>query len=180
MFRSVSTIRPPSLLEDSGRQGATGAFHTRYACSCCPRLSQLALPRHIDGSHSFGKGGDRRLSHGQTRKHPLGGLFGRTVFHLLRSLLPCSLGQREITRHGEALNVPRGSKKGCGGTRTLCRSHLGRITLQGNHICRFGGDRAILNGHPATGRDLLNMEKPKHGIQIGFKDLNGDIAQGRL
>ena len=51
------------------------------------------------------------------------------------------------------------------------------ITLYCDHIGRFG-NRSVLDGHPATGRDLLNMEKPKHGIQIGLKDLDGDIAQG--
>ena len=182
VFRSVASVRP-SLLEDGRGQGATGAFHTiRFsACSCFAhcRLAQFALPRHIDGSHTFRKGGDRRLPHGQTRKHPLGSLLRRTVFHLLRGLLPCPFGQREITRHGEALNIPRCGEKGSARTRPSCGSHLRRITLHSDHVCRFG-NRAVLNRHPATGRDLLNVEKPKHGIQIGLKDLDGDIAQGRV
>ena len=182
MFRSVSTVGP-SLLEDGGGEGATGAFHSNRSPICCrlsrSRLAQFALPRHVDRGHSFGKSGDGCLSHRQTRQHSLGGLLRRTVFHLLRRLLPCSLGQREVARHGKALNVPRRSEKGSCGSRPFCGTNLRRITLHSDHVGRFGNG-AVLNRDPATGRDLLNMEKPKHGIQIGLKDLDGDISQGCL
>ena len=116
--------------------------------------------------------------------HEFDGFFlrGCQSHDFLGGLLPGSLCKREIARHGEALNVPRGRQEGGGNTRRRCRKNLFVVAFQDESSFRIlcHGVGTVYDLNPATGLNVLTMEEAKHGVEIRLKDFHRFPAQGRI